>query len=100
MSGLDGDDDPGARVAGRGDPRTGVRALPTGALAKGGLANGGLALGALALGALGLGASGLDRDGEIVSASLLQGRREIVIRHAGQRYRLRITANDKLILTK
>ncbi|CAM2999419.1 hypothetical protein JHFBIEKO_4109 [Methylobacterium mesophilicum] len=95
MSGLDGDDDPGARVAGRGDPRTGVRALPTGALAKGGLANGGLALGAS-----GLGASGLDRDGEIVSASLLQGRREIVIRHAGQRYRLRITANDKLILTK
>ncbi|TXN50429.1 hemin uptake protein HemP [Methylobacterium sp. WL18] len=95
MSGLDGDDDPGARVTGRGDPRTGVRALPTGALAKGGLANGGLALGAL-----GLGASGLDRDGEIVSASLLQGRREIVIRHAGQRYRLRITANDKLILTK
>lgn len=95
MSGLDGDDDPGARVAGRGDPRTGVRALPTGALANGGLANGGLALGAS-----GLGASGLDRDGEIVSASLLQGRREIVIRHAGQRYRLRITANDKLILTK
>lgn len=85
MSGLDGDDDPGARVAGRGDPRTGVRALPTGALANGGLA---------------LGAMGLDRDGEIVSASLLQGRREIVIRHAGQRYRLRITANDKLILTK
>ncbi|MFC6027475.1 MULTISPECIES: hemin uptake protein HemP [Methylobacterium] len=42
----------------------------------------------------------MDRDGEIVSASLLQGRREIVIRHAGQRYRLRITANDKLILTK
>ncbi|MCJ2056413.1 hemin uptake protein HemP [Methylobacterium sp. J-048] len=34
------------------------------------------------------------------SANLLQGRREIVIRHAGQRYRLRITANDKLILTK
>jgi hemin uptake protein HemP len=41
-----------------------------------------------------------EREDEIVSASLLQGRREIVIRHAGQRYRLRITANDKLILTK
>ncbi|WP_238278110.1 MULTISPECIES: hemin uptake protein HemP [Methylobacterium] len=30
----------------------------------------------------------------------MQGRREIVILHAGEPYRLRITANDKLILTK
>lgn len=80
MSGPDGDDNLGARVPGRGDPRTEVRALATGALAFEALA--------------------LDRDGEIVPASLLQGRRELVIRHAGQRYRLRITANDKLTLTK
>jgi hemin uptake protein HemP len=26
--------------------------------------------------------------------------REVIILHAGERYRLRITANDKLILTK
>ncbi|MEE7494172.1 hemin uptake protein HemP [Methylobacterium oryzae CBMB20] len=38
--------------------------------------------------------------GEIGSAHLLQGRREIVIRHAGHAYRLRVTASDKLILTK
>lgn len=39
-------------------------------------------------------------EGGIPSAVLLQGRREIVILHAGARYRLRVTANDKLILTK
>ncbi|WP_111473509.1 hemin uptake protein HemP [Methylobacterium sp. XJLW] len=37
---------------------------------------------------------------EIGSARLLQGRREIVIRHGGHAYRLRVTASDKLILTK
>jgi hemin uptake protein HemP len=31
---------------------------------------------------------------------LLGGGREVVIIHAGERYRLRVTANDKLILTK
>jgi hemin uptake protein HemP len=31
---------------------------------------------------------------------LLGGGREIIILHAGHRYRLRVTANDKLILTK
>lgn len=37
----------------------------------------------------------------VVSSDALMGRRrEIVILHAGLRYRLRITANDKLILTK
>ncbi|MCJ2081798.1 hemin uptake protein HemP [Methylobacterium sp. J-090] len=36
----------------------------------------------------------------IPSGVLLQGRREIVILHAGAHYRLRVTANDKLILTK
>jgi hemin uptake protein HemP len=33
-------------------------------------------------------------------ATLLQGRRELHIAHAGAVYRLRLTANNKLILTK
>ena len=70
MSGLGGDENLGARAEGLGDPRIALRLLES------------------------------EPDAEIVSANLLQGRREIVIRHAGQRYRLRITANDKLILTK
>jgi hemin uptake protein HemP len=37
---------------------------------------------------------------QIVSTSLFHGRREIVIVHHGQEYRLRITKADKLILTK
>ncbi len=36
----------------------------------------------------------------IASDALMQGRREIVIVHAGLTYRLRITSNNKLILTK
>ena len=31
---------------------------------------------------------------------LIGGGREVIILHAGERYRLRVTANDKLILTK
>ncbi len=31
---------------------------------------------------------------------LFQGSQEIMIRHKGEHYRLRITKNDKLILTK
>jgi hemin uptake protein HemP len=31
---------------------------------------------------------------------LLGGGKEVIILHAGERYRLRVTANDKLILTK
>ena len=31
---------------------------------------------------------------------LLVGRREAIIVHGDERYRLRVTANDKLILTK
>jgi hemin uptake protein HemP len=31
---------------------------------------------------------------------LLGGGKEVIILHAGKRYRLRVTANDKLILTK
>lgn len=37
---------------------------------------------------------------EIDSSRLLQGQRELVIRHGSQCYRLRHTRNDKLILTK
>ncbi|GAA5004808.1 hemin uptake protein HemP [Pseudoluteimonas lycopersici] len=37
---------------------------------------------------------------EIDSARLLDGQREVVIRHGDECYRLRHTRNDKLILTK
>lgn len=36
----------------------------------------------------------------IDSRRLMAGSREVVIEHAGQAYRLRLTRNDKLILTK
>ncbi len=36
----------------------------------------------------------------IDSRRLLAGARELLISHAGQEYRLRLTRNDKLILTK
>ncbi len=36
----------------------------------------------------------------IGSGQLLSGGNELVIEHAGQEYRLRLTRNDKLILTK
>ncbi|PXW62135.1 hemin uptake protein hemP [Methylobacterium sp. B4] len=36
----------------------------------------------------------------ITSDVLMQGQREIVIVHDGSNYRLRITSNNKLILTK
>ena len=34
------------------------------------------------------------------SADLFQGRREVLILHEGETYRLRLTKNDKLILHK
>ena len=34
------------------------------------------------------------------SVALMGGRRELIIRHGGGTYRLRITASNKLILTK
>ena len=37
---------------------------------------------------------------ELDSTRLLQGRREVLIRHCVECYRLRNTRNDKLILTK
>lgn len=36
----------------------------------------------------------------IESTSLLDGSRELVIEHQGNEYHLRLTRNDKLILTK
>jgi hemin uptake protein HemP len=42
----------------------------------------------------------LETTRRIDSASLLRGCQELVIRHAGQDYRLRITRQGKLILTK
>jgi hemin uptake protein HemP len=41
-----------------------------------------------------------DTERHVTSAVLFQGRREVVIVHHGQAYRLRITRADKLILTK
>lgn len=37
---------------------------------------------------------------EVDSLRLLDGRRELLIRHGNELYRLRHTRNDKLILTK
>jgi len=37
---------------------------------------------------------------EIDSSNLLQGEREILIRHGEEVYRLKVTRNDKLILQK
>ncbi len=34
------------------------------------------------------------------AAALLAGAREVIIEHAGEEYRLRLTKNGKLILTK
>jgi hemin uptake protein HemP len=37
---------------------------------------------------------------QVLSGEIFRGRKEIVILHGGQEYRLRITRADKLILTK
>lgn len=34
------------------------------------------------------------------SVTLMNGRRELIIRHGAESYRLRVTASNKLILTK
>ena len=36
----------------------------------------------------------------VTSASLLAGRRELIIQHGADQYRLRLTASNKLILVK
>jgi len=40
------------------------------------------------------------RGGEISSATLMANNKELVIKHNNERYVLRITGNNKLILTK
>ena len=47
-----------------------------------------------------LGAVSDGAEPQIEAAVLLQGRRAMPILHAGERYRLRLTASNKLILTK
>jgi len=42
----------------------------------------------------------VDPDRPLQASDLFRGRREIVIEFRGETYRLRITRNDKLILTK
>jgi hemin uptake protein HemP len=39
-------------------------------------------------------------DRPVDSVTLMKGRRELIIRHGADTYRLRITASNKLILTK
>ena len=41
-----------------------------------------------------------DHGAQLDSRHLLQGQREVLIRHGGECYRLRHTRNGKLILTK
>jgi hemin uptake protein HemP len=45
-------------------------------------------------------AGGSDAPPRLLARDLFGVRREILIEHLGQIYRLRITANEKLILTK
>lgn len=47
------------------------------------------------------GRSGPDPNSPVVeSIALMSGRRELIIRHNADTYRLRVTASNKLILTK
>jgi len=45
---------------------------------------------------------GLRDPGAVIvdSVTLMSGRRELIIRHGSDTYRLRVTASNKLILTK
>jgi hemin uptake protein HemP len=47
-----------------------------------------------------LAAAGAVPTRHVSSQSLLDGARELVIQHQGSEYHLRLTRNDKLILTK
>ena len=44
--------------------------------------------------------SGPNEPHRIPASTLLAGRREVILQHDGQEYRLRLTSNGKLILTK
>lgn len=41
-----------------------------------------------------------DTSRELDSRTLFSGTREVIIQHQDERYRLRLTSNNKLILTK
>jgi len=45
-------------------------------------------------------AAGVTSQGSVTSRQLFAGRRELLIEHEGQTYRLRITQQNKLILNK
>ena len=45
-------------------------------------------------------ATGADASAPINSRELLRGKRHLTIEHNGERYLLRVTSNNKLILTK
>lgn len=47
-----------------------------------------------------IGGEANDAPQSVDSVALMQGRRELIIRHGADTYRLRITASNKLILTK
>jgi hemin uptake protein HemP len=44
--------------------------------------------------------TGSNEPARIPASQLLAGRREVILQHDGQEYRLRLTSNGKLILTK
>ena len=47
-----------------------------------------------------VGGETIDVTPSVDSVTLMKGRRELLIRHGAETYRLRITASNKLILTK
>jgi hemin uptake protein HemP len=47
-----------------------------------------------------IGGETADANPSVDSIALMKGRRELLIRHGTDTYRLRITASNKLILTK
>ena len=47
-----------------------------------------------------VGGETIDVAPSVESIALMKGRRELLIRHGAETYRLRITASNKLILTK
>ncbi len=44
--------------------------------------------------------AGRNQPARIKASELLKGRREVILEQDGQEYRLRLTSNGKLILTK
>jgi hemin uptake protein HemP len=46
------------------------------------------------------GGAAMEKPRRVTVVDLLDGKRELILEHDGQDYRLRITSNGKLILTK